>query len=177
MKRVAVLLLVGVVTLGAGLAIFLFQRAGSNRGSVSTADSTPGTASPLRNPSGSTSTNQSVAASAARPPVTASPATIQTNQNALADFSRWAEQFLSGNTAASLAHGEALAWKRREAMLELIESDPERALKLTVPYEWRAALPPRIARHFESWVDGRGDLTVAVATDFDLGRTRTIRFT
>ena len=155
--------------------IFLLQRNGSNLRSVSSAGSAPGTAGFLRNQSVSISTNQSVVASAARPPVVALPATIQATNNPVADFSRWAEQFLSGNTTASLAQGEALAWKRREAMLELIESDPERAIKLAVPYDWRAGLPSRITRHFESWVDGRGDLTVAVATDFDRGQTRVIR--
>ena len=37
--------------------------------------------------------------------------------------------------------GEALAWKRREAMLELIERGPARALALAAPFRWRAALP------------------------------------
>ena len=170
MKRVAALL---VIVVAFGLTMFVFNRAGSTRGSVSSTDSALGTASSLSNQAGPISNNPS--ASAARPPGAASSSTIQTTSNPVDDFSRWAEQFLSGNTTASLAHGEALAWKRREAMLELIETDPERALELAVPYEWRVALPPRITRHFESWVDGRGDLTVAVATDFDLGRTRAIR--
>ena len=60
-------------------------------------------------------------------------------------------------------------------MLALIESDPENALKQAVPYEWRLALPNNITRHFEQWVDGRGDLTVAVATDFERSRTKTFR--
>ncbi|HEU0039134.1 MAG TPA: hypothetical protein VFR76_07665, partial [Verrucomicrobiae bacterium] len=85
------------------------------------------------------------------------------------------EQFLSGAASANTVRGEALAWKRREAMLELIETDPAKAIAMAVPYRWRLALPPDITRHFEQWVDGRGALDVFVATDFEQGKTSTHR--
>ena len=94
---------------------------------------------------------------------------------ALNAFSTWAEQFQAGNSSASVARGEALAWKRREAMLNLIETNPEKALALAVPYRWRFALPVNVTRYFEQWVDGRGALDVFVATDFEHGRTRANR--
>jgi len=60
---------------------------------------------------------------------------------ALAAFSNWAEQFLSNSPSASVARGEVLAWKRREAMLELIETNPEKALAQAAPFGWRSTLP------------------------------------
>ena len=78
-------------------------------------------------------------------------------------FSDWAQRWLTNAPAADAIRGEALAWKRREAMLELIEANPERALQLAAPYSWRRALPDNVTRHFEQWIDARGDLEVAIA--------------
>ena len=61
------------------------------------------------------------------------------------------------------ARGAILAWKRREALLELIQTDPARALALAVPFRWRTALPAGVIRYFEQQVDGRGALSVAIA--------------
>ena len=90
-------------------------------------------------------------------------------------FAKWAEAYRSGDAAANLARGEALAWKRREAMLELIENNPAKAIELAVPFQWRSALPEKITRHFEEWVDGTGDLTVFVGTDFERGKVSVTR--
>ncbi len=170
MKRLS---LIVVVALACGLTILIVHRSRSHARRVlagvanSEAQISPASSSKLGqiNPLASTE----------RKPVIVPRAVAETPRDAVADFSDWAKQFLSGNSSSDLARGEALAWKRRELMLELIENDPERAIKLAVPYEWRATLPSRITRHFESWVDGRGDLTVAVGTDFDRGQTKVIR--
>src|SRR5205823_5210708 len=53
---------------------------------------------------------------------------------AFSAFSDWASQFLSGKPGISVAQGEALAWKRREEMLDLIEHDPQKALALAAPF-------------------------------------------
>jgi hypothetical protein len=46
-----------------------------------------------------------------------------------------------GNDSPSLpARGEALAWQRREALMELIEKDPAGALAQAVPFGWLRAL-------------------------------------
>src|ERR1019366_2292617 len=92
---------------------------------------------------------------------------------AFADLPRWAEQFT--NASASLVEGERLAWKRREAMLELIQTDPGKACALAVPYGWRQTLPPKVTRFFEEQVDGRGDFNVAVGTDFEQGISTVLR--
>src|SRR5581483_5071559 len=78
-------------------------------------------------------------------------------------FSDWTERYWSRDPQVSLAVGEALAWKRREAMRELIQTDPARALELAAPFRWRQELPAAITRHFEEAVDARGDLEVALA--------------
>ncbi len=59
--------------------------------------------------------------------------------------------------------GEALAWKRQQAMLELIQSDPARALALAAPFTWHRDLPPSVTRFLEEQIDGRGSLDVAIA--------------
>lgn len=86
---------------------------------------------------------------------------------AITNFAAWAQDFVSGKTSFAAAHGEALAWKRREAMRDLIETDPAKAIELTAPFSWRIRLPTNITRHFEQWVDGQGSLLVFAGTDFE----------
>jgi hypothetical protein len=85
-------------------------------------------------------------------------------------FENWATQFLAGTNSVSTPLGVGLAWKRREAMLELIQRDPKKALDQTVPFEWRTALPPEVTRYFETLIDGRGAFAVTIATDFERGK-------
>ncbi|HEY9174116.1 MAG TPA: hypothetical protein VI136_17680, partial [Verrucomicrobiae bacterium] len=61
-------------------------------------------------------------------------------------------------------------------MLELIQTDPARALALAVPFRWRLELPPNITRHFEQWVDGRGDYEVAMADSLGAGQDTVYRW-
>jgi hypothetical protein len=91
----------------------------------------------------------------------------------ITEFAHWAERFT--NSSASVVEGERLAWKRREVMLQLIESDPAQALALAAPFSWRQTLPPQVTRFFEEQVDGRGDFNVAVATDFEHGQSAVFR--
>lgn len=86
---------------------------------------------------------------------------------AITIFAAWAEDLLAGNPSANPARGAALAWKRREAMRTLIETEPAKAIELAVPFSWRTSLPPNISRHFEQWVDGKGSLLVYAGTDFE----------
>lgn len=76
-------------------------------------------------------------------------------------FAAWAEDYLASKTA-SAPRGAALAWQRRETLRKLIETDPERALAFAVPYRWRTQLPAEVTRHFETRVDARGDLAIAL---------------
>jgi len=52
------------------------------------------------------------------------------------------------------------------AMSKLIETDPERAIQLAVPFEWRQLFPENITKHFESWVDARGEYQLALGEGF-----------
>src|ERR1019366_8212145 len=112
---------------------------------------------------------------AGRPPATNAQAALLSAPSAFNDFSHWAEQFLAGAAPAGVARGTALAWKRREAMLGLIQTEPQRGLALQAPCAWRSALPASVTRFFEQQVDGRGALDVAVAEDFKQGNERMIR--
>ena len=103
---------------------------------------------------------------------TVSPETIAATA-AFDNFAKWAEQF--SRSSASLVEGQRLAWKRREAMLGLIQTDPEQALALSAPFAWRQQLPPQITRFFEQQLDGRGDFSVAVGTDFAAGHVAVYR--
>ena len=106
----------------------------------------------------------------------ASSAVTATNPNpasAFDDFSSWVKLFT--NSSASLVEGERLAWKRREAMLDLIQNDPKKAIELSVSFKLRQTLPPQITKFFEQQVDGRGDFLLAVGTDFSSGNTTTYR--
>jgi len=89
------------------------------------------------------------------------------------NFSQWAAQYT--NSTASLVEGQRLAWKRREAMLDLIQNDPQQAIAHSVPFELRQSLPAAITKLFEEQVDGRGDLEVLVGTDFAAGHATTFR--
>jgi len=61
-------------------------------------------------------------------------------------------------------------------MLELIQTDPKRALELAAPFSWRRDLPANISRHFEQRVDGRGDYELAIATQFENNKSRAFRW-
>jgi hypothetical protein len=108
--------------------------------------------------------SQPTAASNTVLPGMAAQASTMTNQpGTFAAFDRWARRYAAGDASANVTQGEALAWKRREAMRELIESDPAKAIELAVPFRWRRDLPANITRHFEQWIDGRGSYEVAMA--------------
>jgi len=93
---------------------------------------------------------------------------------ALAAFAGWAAQYVTNRSATAVMQGEALAWRRREAMGQLIQTDPAQALAQAAPYEWRQKMPREITRFFEEQVDGRGDYMVAVGEDFSTA-LRTVR--
>ena len=92
---------------------------------------------------------------------------------ALENFAKWAEQF--SRSSANVVEGQRLAWKRREAMLELIQTDPAKALALAAPFSWRQQLPAQVTRFLEQQLDGRGDFNVAMGTDFAQGKTVVFR--
>ena len=171
MKRIIILALgVCVFTLAGWVYFHTGHSSTSARPATVPANSPPAPAAPPRPPAAVAQGNHSNST-----PSGSAPTAVEAGKALAAfdDFSRWAGQFTNGN--ASVMEGQRLAWKRREAMLELIQSDPKKAIELSVPFELRQSLPPQITKFFEEQVDGRGDLMVAVATDFSAGSAATYR--
>ena len=80
-----------------------------------------------------------------------------------ARFHDWANAYLAASPEKrSLLEeqGLELARERRVALKQLIQSDPQRALELTVPARIREALPRSIQDELEERVAGRGRLAV-----------------
>ncbi len=73
-------------------------------------------------------------------------------------FANWIGRYETATVKTSqlLAEGERIALDRRAALAVLIETDPEQALRLAIPYEQRKILPPEVARHLEEPVSGYG---------------------
>jgi len=80
------------------------------------------------------------------------------------DFDRWTEKyFAESSDEARLvleSEGDSLAQARRRDLARVIESDPERAIRLAVPVNLRHRLPPSISRHLEERVSARAKYEV-----------------
>ncbi|MBL9201053.1 MAG: hypothetical protein JNL39_11130 [Opitutaceae bacterium] len=86
---------------------------------------------------------------------------------AMTAFRDWTDRYLSANAAAraSLAReGVALARARRPVLLDLIKTDPQRALAVTVPAAVRRELPAEVAAQLEARVAGKGELALLAAS-------------
>lgn len=82
-------------------------------------------------------------------------------------FARWVDRYAMADapTRAAIEHeGRLLLESRREAMRAIIQSEPERALRLALTPVQRAALPEDMQPHVEQWVDGIGTFHVIGAT-------------
>src|SRR6266478_8736547 len=80
-----------------------------------------------------------------------------------ARFHDWAAQYVHAQGANKLdleAEGLWLVRARRKALAQLIESNPERALELSVPLRVRQALPDSVAGQLEERISGAGRLAV-----------------
>lgn len=71
--------------------------------------------------------------------------------------------FLSSRDPAAIPAGVALAEERRRALKELMERDPERALRLAIPPDARAGLPPEIAGLLETPISAAGEFEMIVS--------------
>src|SRR6185369_10467808 len=84
-------------------------------------------------------------------------------EEAFARFHDWADNYLKATETQRTAMESAgidLAKARREALRGLIQTDPERALELTVPVAVRQELPETITAQLEDRVSSRGRLAV-----------------
>jgi len=177
--RIACLLIAGCTTLGLWLWSHHFGSSSTLAGPpVARAGATPSgppaaaTVGPAAGVSARHLTaTQTNSAPAAAPPAAGMAAAAA--PTALENFAKWAEQF--NRSSGNVAEGQRLAWKRREAMLELIQADPAKALAAAAPYAWRQQLPAQVTRFLEQQLDGRGDLNVLEAADYAHGKCAEIR--
>ncbi len=83
---------------------------------------------------------------------------------AFARFSAWVKRFQSAQSDverhALEAEGKALAEERKAAMRQVIKTDPQLALDLSIPYSVRAGLPESVTGLLETNVSERGALAV-----------------
>ena len=116
-------------------------------------------------------TNISTAALATRQTQEASPLPTRPDQHwnepvpepAFARFADWANKYRATGLqerAALEQEGVQLAHERREALRNLIQTDPSRALALAVPVGVRRSLPDPVNSLLEERVSGRGALDV-----------------
>jgi hypothetical protein len=82
-------------------------------------------------------------------------------EDAFALFSEWAKRYVA--TGANPDDGARLAGIRRVELAKLIESDPQRALELAVPWSVRRQLPAAVQAQLETPLSARGDLTILAA--------------
>lgn len=76
-----------------------------------------------------------------------------------AAFAEWTDRFLAHPQAEGIAaEGARLAAARRPVMLDLIRTDPRRALAAAVPVMVRKALPQEVVDLLEERVSGTGEL-------------------
>jgi hypothetical protein len=80
------------------------------------------------------------------------------NQNVLASFDSWAEQFLSQRASADL--GGQLAQNRRSALIQLMSENPTEALKYL---HSTTGLPANVTAHMETQMDDMADYEVKCA--------------
>ncbi len=89
------------------------------------------------------------------------------------DFAAWAANYVTNRggqpSPEELAVGESLALSRRQALKELIQTDPAQALQCALPLRLRAGLPASVERFLEERVSGRGFFGVITSDDLDTG--------
>ena len=84
-------------------------------------------------------------------------------EQALQDFSTWAERYLSAAAAQRAAlekEGVELALARRPVFQKLIQSDPRSALEQAVQRVVRQDLPESVVAWLEKPVSAKGDFNV-----------------
>jgi Chitobiase/beta-hexosaminidase C-terminal domain/Gametolysin peptidase M11 len=85
------------------------------------------------------------------------------------NFHAWTQQYLAKSALSTISPsaltsdisaGIELARERKKAFADLIRSDPERAIAVSVPASTRNLLPPEVLQELETRISGTGDLSV-----------------
>ena len=90
-----------------------------------------------------------------------SPTTSATaiDQSDFANFDGWARDYVHAR-AASEREGQDLSIKREAALLRLIQTNPEMALRFEISQSTKDQLPRSVSQHLEQRISGRGDFLV-----------------
>lgn len=83
-----------------------------------------------------------------------------------AAFNLWMTRYLSqapSDRVALVEEGMNLARSRREEMVDLIESDPQRALQLSITLAQQSFLPSQVQAELEQPISAKGDLEILAA--------------
>jgi hypothetical protein len=84
-------------------------------------------------------------------------------------FNVWLNSYVAAPKAKQAelqAEGVRLAVARKAVMLDLIETDPEQAIKRAISVVKRRTLPASIREHVEDHISEEGELTTMIATKF-----------
>ncbi|MBN2505875.1 MAG: PKD domain-containing protein [Verrucomicrobia bacterium] len=145
--------------LAGGLMLWQGRRSPGPLASDASAARTAWAASPGAAPA--TDVNPVAAAAVSSPP--ARQVAAEPPPRAFAQFNTWAEKLVSASVAPTpdvWAEGEKLARTRHREIVQLIQTDPEQALALALPYRLRKAMPASFASLLEQPVSGRGEFKV-----------------
>ncbi len=91
---------------------------------------------------------------------------------AMSEFRAWVSEYRvadAGKRGVLIARGVELARARRPEMLRMIQTEPQRALAVTVPASLRQILPADVVAELETRVAGRGDHGWLVSSDPEFG--------
>src|SRR5205814_1455094 len=91
------------------------------------------------------------------------PSTVTINDQTFIAFNTWAEGYLNARANEKPAleqQGIVLAKKRRNKMVDLIQSHPGQAIELTFPRVQRLDLPELVQNLLEQPISARGNLSV-----------------
>jgi hypothetical protein len=94
-------------------------------------------------------------------------ARVTAGPNAIEAFDSWTQRFVATPAALRqpmIAEGLRLARARRPMFLSLIQTDPQRALKQTMPRAWRQQLPAIISAELERPIAQRASMAVLAAS-------------
>jgi hypothetical protein len=108
--------------------------------------------------------NVTIAAPPDQPTQSAGASETAIDQSDFSNFDTWAHNYIHAPSmaarAASESRGQDLSIKRQAALLHLIQTNPEMALRFEVPQSTKNQLPRSVAEHLEKRVSGRGDFLV-----------------
>ncbi len=88
----------------------------------------------------------------------------------VAEFGSWAQRYIAApveKRAALIAEGVKLAQERRPVLREIIQTNPEQALREAVPMVVRQELPAQVVAHLEERVNRRGAIRVYQGVGMD----------